>query len=203
MKSITLQIKVGLCRGSQSLVLVSRQLLLEVCEKTFKSIFLIDDFVAGRYAVFGGGIIGSLWEYMSPCVCIYFVLLFLSSTLDVGNDVTPSTAVDIWDSVTNTWSLVNMSVARYHAAAAPFGDTSVLFIGVIERLFFLSSENFFPGGQTAGEDEVTASVEMYNIETQTWSSMPDLIQARGQLAATAVRSNAVLAVGGYVGDATV
>lgn len=135
MKSITLQIKVGLCRGSQSLVLASRLLLLEVCEPPLKSIVLIDDFVAGRYAVFGGGIVGSLWEYMSPCVCIYFVLLFLSSTLDVGNDVTPSTAVDIWDSVTNTWSLVNMSVARYHAAAAPFGDTSVLFIGVIETIY--------------------------------------------------------------------
>ena len=92
----------------------------------------------------------------------------------------PSSVVDIYNTVSNTWSTANLSQARYDIAATSLG-----------------SEVFFAGGISSSG--VSNVVDIYNTVSNTWTTAT-LSQARFGVSATAVGNNVIFA-GGYNGNA--
>ncbi len=90
---------------------------------------------------------------------------------------TPSNYVDIYNSLTNTWSNTTLTVPRYGIAATSVGNLAI-----------------FAGGDD-GNFNPTNTVNIYNIKTGAWSTAT-LSQARGTLTATTVGTKAIFA-GGY------
>lgn len=89
----------------------------------------------------------------------------------------PSSAVDIYDINTQTWTTAQLSVARWGIAAIALGN----------KLFFAGGEN----GQWTTYD----NVDIYDVSTNTWT-VAHLSEARGFTGA-AKSGNKIFFAGGY------
>jgi hypothetical protein len=84
--------------------------------------------------------------------------------------------VDIYDTLTETWSVAHLSVARSNLAATSVGNLA-----------------FFAGG-TSGSGLITDVVDIYNAETNTWS-VTTLSTKRAFLTAASLGTKAYFAGG--------
>ena len=91
----------------------------------------------------------------------------LSHAASAGTGVGVSNRVDLYNSVTGTWSTAQLSTATYHLAATSVGNVALFASG---------------------------AVDLYNSVTGTWSTA-QLSVARARLAATSVGNMALFAGG--------
>ncbi len=95
----------------------------------------------------------------------------------------PSSAVDLYNSASGTWSTAQLSVGRCCLGATSVGNVAIFAGGYT--------------GVTAGSERLNA-VDLYNIATGTWSTA-QLSVGRDGPAATSVGNVAIFA-GGYTGN---
>ena len=100
-------------------------------------------------------------------------ILFAGGWIYANNDVT--SRVDIYDIVSQTWSIAELSEARYDISAITVGN-KVFFAGGTNDWFF------------------TSTVDIYDASSNTWS-VANLSKARGRLAVAAI-GNKVFFAGG-------
>lgn len=100
-----------------------------------------------------------------------------------GSDISRyTTAVDIYDATSDTWSTASLSKAR--------GRISVTSVGT--KAIFAGGDNYTEVG--ADDDEITATVDIYDSLTNTWSTA-NLARARHSISAISVGSKALFAGG--------
>ena len=111
-------------------------------------------------------------------------------------------AVDLYNSVSGTWSTARLSVARSSAVAASVGNVSIFAGGVngsgsnaVACVCAAAGCRFMT--VTAGNGRLN-TVDLYNSASGTWSTA-QLSVARGYLAATSV-GNVAFFAGGYGGN---
>ena len=103
-----------------------------------------------------------------------------SKIVFAGRDCCPgSSRVDIYDTITQTWSIAELSVARWGIAAVVSGN-----------------KIFFAGGELGDGafDIYYSTVDIYDVSSNTWS-VASLSEPRSEIAAAAV-GNKVLFAGG-------
>ena len=104
--------------------------------------------------------------------------LFFAGGYNTSGDIA---RVDIYDIPAQTWSVADLSIPRGYIAAVAAG-----------------SKVFFAGGATSwgsGSLEVSSRVDIYDLETQTWS-IAELSQARAGIAVSIIVDKVFFA-GGY------
>jgi hypothetical protein len=119
-----------------------------------------------------------------------------SATAVVGSKVLfaggmPSTNwIDIYDTLTNTWTTDRLSLDRYYLAGIGIGDRA-----------------FFAGGSSASINKVTSAVDVYDANTGSWNVIyPPIITSPiveghgGRDIAAAAIGDKVLFAGGSVND---
>jgi hypothetical protein len=105
---------------------------------------------------------------------------------------TPSTTdAEIYEPASGTWqAAASMNVPRSNAAAVVLGDGTVLMTGG-------STVGGYEGDQgTYVPPEATATTEIYNAGSNTWTLGPDMNVARYQHVAAVLSNGTVLAAGG-------
>ena len=93
--------------------------------------------------------------------------------------VSVSTPVDIFDFADNTWSTAELGRRRHGIAAVAAGN-----------------KIFFAGGMTTGEAWRLKVVDIYDVDTDTWS-LSSLLSTEGDGLTTAAVGNKVFFTGGY------
>jgi hypothetical protein len=141
--------------------------------------------VDNRYALFGGGYLGSdrlsnvvdifdsligMWNTTTLSQARYFLaatslgnLAFFGGGYATGNK--PSNVVDIFNSTSQTWNNTTLSQARYFLAASSIGEIVA-----------------FGGGSPDG-NTMTSVVDVLNVASNTWFTVT-LSQPRAVLAST-------------------
>src|SRR5207248_5174508 len=98
-----------------------------------------------------------------------------------GNDQT--TAAELYDPAKDRWSLTgNMSVPRTDQTATLLRNSKVLVTGGIT--------------QSGGNSSITATAELYDASTNSWTSAHAMSVPREQHTATLLRNGSVLVAGG-------
>jgi hypothetical protein len=105
--------------------------------------------------------------------------ILFAGGLGIGNWV-PTSRVDIYDVVTQSWSTAELSVGRYAMATAAAGN-----------------KIFFGGGEVGDGTWPVATVDIYDVATNSWT-VDHLSQAGNSIAAASV-GNKVLFAGGDQG----
>jgi hypothetical protein len=86
----------------------------------------------------------------------------------VDNTYVPTARMDVYDAGTNSWSqLASMPVGLTHMGVAVSGHDIYVAGG------------YPPGPGGTGQTFATTAVSRYNVDTNTWTAMPSLPQARG------------------------
>ncbi|MFY7839243.1 MAG: PKD domain-containing protein [Lacibacter sp.] len=100
-----------------------------------------------------------------------------------GSDKFSST-VNIYDLVTNSWSVANLSQARSGMAVATMGT----------KVFFAGGKGILPSGNIG----LTSRVDIYDAVADTWSTME--MPHANELLTALVSGNKLVIVGGYFAD---
>ena len=90
-----------------------------------------------------------------------------------------SSAVDIYDTITRTWSTAALTIPQRHGMA----------------VVTLGNKIFFAGGEDADWGDLTSRVDIYDASTNTWTTA-ELSSARAFLAATTIGNKIFFAGGG-------
>ena len=96
----------------------------------------------------------------------------------VGVDGIPSSRVDIWDLLLNTWSTAELSEARYGMASAVLGN-----------------KVYFAGGYSELHHTTSDRVDVYDVVLNTWSTAT--LGEKGAFKIGAAAGNKVLFAGGF------
>lgn len=85
----------------------------------------------------------------------------------INTTYTPTRRVDVYNPINNTWTrIADLPIGLTHSGTAVDGKNIYLAGG-------------YPAKLTGGQSFTTQDVWKYNVETNTWSSMPPLPEARG------------------------
>lgn len=85
----------------------------------------------------------------------------------INTTYTPTRRADVYNPINNTWTrITDLPIGLTHSGTAVDGKNIYLAGG-------------YPAKPTGGQSFTTQDVWKYNVETNTWSSMPPLPQARG------------------------
>jgi N-acetylneuraminic acid mutarotase len=105
-------------------------------------------------------------------------------------------SAELYDPASNTWSAApSMSTARFVPTTTLLTDGKVLMAGGITR-YSLS----MPDGSTMSGPSTTASAELYDPASNTWSPAPSMSSGRNLHTATRLAGGTVLVTGGYTGS---
>ncbi|MBE0640173.1 MAG: T9SS type A sorting domain-containing protein [Bacteroidales bacterium] len=128
--------------------------------------------------------------YLEPAGNLFVSRFFVGGSVSCGSkiffaggydDAVSYNIVDIFDTLTQEWSVELLSVDRFSLAAVSHGNI-VMFAG---------------GIQMQGAPNFKNTVDIYNIETGEWETPTTLSQARGGIAAT-VAGNLAIFAGGWI-----
>jgi len=109
-------------------------------------------------------------------------LVFAGGSLSAPTNISPSSRVDIYDTLTQTWSTAELSVPRWKIATIAVGN----------KIFFAGGE-YGSGGWRPSK-----TVDIYNVSTNTWS-VDSLSTPRYDIAAATV-GNKIFFAGGFKGE---
>ncbi len=163
--------------------------------------FFMGSATLGNKVWFGGGRSGSLYlsntemydlstGYFEPFGNLFVPRFFVGGSVSCGSkiffaggfdDAVTYDFVDIFDTITQEWTVELLSVDRFSLAAVSHGNI-VMFAG---------------GIQIQGSPIFKNTVDIYNCETGEWAAPAVLSQARGGIAATVVGNLAIFA-GGWI-----
>lgn len=109
-------------------------------------------------------------------------------------------SAEIYDPATNTFTAVgNMAEPRTHHTATLLPSGKVLIAGGGVTSYSQTSMDYFP---QVGPGSISATAELFDPQTQTFSPAGNMIRGRSQHTATALQDGTVLLFGGSMGWST-
>jgi hypothetical protein len=123
------------------------------------------------------------------CLCLRRIRLpsYGIHSISAGFDPVNSNTVDLYSSVSGTWSTAQLSVARTDVASTSVGNVAI-FAGGLAR----------DAGSWSTAQLRSNAVDLYNSASGTWSTA-QLSTGRSSIVATSVGDVAIFA-GGFTGD---